>query len=761
MKKIGWVFLLLTGLIATPAWAFTPFVIKDIRVEGLKRIAAGTVFNYLPVQVGDTMDDALAARCIQALFKTGFFKDVRMERSGDVLLVSVVERPAIASITISGNKEIKTKKLLDALKQIGLAQGQVFDRSMLDKVEQELRQQYFNLGKYGVKIKTTVTPLPRNRVAIAIDISEGVVAKIRQITIVGNKSFSEKRLLGHFKLGPPTLFSFFTGNDQYSREKLAGDLETLRSYYLDRGYINFNINSTEVSITPDKKHIYITIDVTEGHKYTVKDVKLAGKLILPKTELQKLIIVKPGTTFSRKQVTQSIEKISEQLGDKGYAFANVNAVPGVDKKDKVVSLTFFVEPGQRVYVRRINFYGNTKTRDEVLRREMRQMEGGLLSTKKVKRSRTRLNRLGYLKDITVQTPRVPGTPDQVDVNYSVKEQPSGNFIAGIGYAQTEGVLLNASINENNLFGTGKRASLVFNNSSFYRTYSFSYLNPYYTPDGISRGFNLYDQKTFAAAINIANFTTDVVGGNVNYGIPVSEYDTISLGYGYERTSIFTTPLSSTQITDFIAQNGSRFNTVKLTAGWSHDTRNRAIFPNRGLLQSVSSEIAVPAGKESLEYYKLRYEGQWYHPLTKNLTLLLSTHLGYGNGYGKTHGLPFFTNFYAGGSAGVRGFKDYTLGPVDSNGFPLGGNLKTVGSAEVIFPTPFFKTNAVRLSTFVDVGNVFGPGQRFQANQLRYSTGVSLIWMSPLGPLTFSLAKPLNVKTGDQTQPFQFSIGFTY
>ena len=515
-------FLLRSCVLATAvvgkSWAFEPFTVTDIRVEGLQRIAPGTVFSYLPIKTGETFDEQRSAEAVRALFRTGFFKDVRIERENGVLVIVVQERPAISSIEITGNKDIESEPLLDSLKDIGFAQGRVFDRSLLEKVEQELERQYFSRGKYGVKITTTVTPLERNRVGIVIAVSEGRAARIKQISIVGNKVFDDETLLEDFQLSTPTLLSFYTGVDQYSKQKLAGDLETMRSYYLDRGYINFSIDSTQVSITPDKKDIYITINVTEGDQYKVKEVRLAGDLVVDPPALFPLVQLNPGDVFSRKRVTDTTTQISEKLGDKGYAFANVNTIPEVDEDKKEVAVTFFIDPGKRVYVRRVNMVGNTRTRDEVLRREMRQMEGGWFSSASVERSRTRLDRLGFFEEVNVETPTVPGTTDQVDVNYSVTERPSGNLLVGLGYSQSSGVLFNASVSQDNFLGSGKRVSVAFNNSDVNTVYSFSYLNPYYTIDGVSRGFGLFYRETDASEANVANYTADTFGGNVTYGV---------------------------------------------------------------------------------------------------------------------------------------------------------------------------------------------------------------------------------------------------
>ena len=752
--------LLVSILLITRAWAVEPFVVKDIRLEGLQRISAGTVFNYLPIKVGETLDEARSAEAIRALFKTGFFKDVRLEREGDVLVIYVTERPAVASIKISGNKDIETDTLLKALKEQGMAEGQVFDRSLLDKVEQELNRQYFSRGKYGVKISPTVTPLERNRVAVTIDISEGRAARIREINIVGNKAFDEEDLLDTFQLGGPTWISFYTDSDQYSKQKLTADLESLRSFYLDRGYLNFNIDSTQVSITPDKKDIYITVNITEGEKYTVKEVKLAGDLVVPQEELTKLISVQTGSIFSRKAATESSAKIGERLGKDGYAFANVNTIPEIDQENKQVSLTFFVDPGKRVYVRRINIAGNTKTRDEVLRREMRQLEGAWASTENIKRSKVRLEKLSYFEEVSVETPAVPGTPDQIDVNFKVVEKPSGNLLAGLGYSQTQGIIFNTSVNQENFLGSGSHVNVAFNNSNINTIYSFAYTNPYYTVDGISRGFSLFSRSTDARRANLANYLSDVKGGLVNFGIPINEFDTIRVGLGYENTLIKTRENTPTEFTAFLDANGRRFDTIKLTSGWSHDTRNRAILADEGAYQNLTLDAALPGG--GLEYYKVNYRQLRLFPLAKNWILSLNGEVGYGDSYGGTTELPFFENFLVGGSRSVRGFKDNTLGPKASTGRPLGGNVRLVGNVEVFFPLPFVKdTKSARLSTFLDIGNVYGSNEDFDAGLLRYSVGVAVLWVSPIGPLSFSLAQPLNKKDNDNVQNFQFTIGAAF
>ncbi len=758
MLRVVFRAVLLTLLLCGTARAFEPFKVTDIRVDGLERISPGTVFNYLPIKVGDTVNTQDTVNAIKALFKTGFFSDVRMEKDGTVLVVYVKERAAISSIKITGNKDLETDKLLEGLKDIGLAEGRVFDRSLLEKVEQELRRQYFSRGKYAVRITTTVTPLDRNRVGILIEISEGDVARIKQINIVGNHRFTEKELRKGFTLDTPNWLSFITKNDQYSKQKLAADLETLRSFYLNRGYLNFSIISTQVSITPDKRDIYITINITEGDQYKISEVTLSGKLVLKPEELFPLVKINPGDVFSRKRVTEAVDRISAKLGDQGYAFANVNTVPDVDKAKKEVSLAFIVDPGKRVYVRRVNVKGNIVTRDEVLRREMRQMEAGWFSAAKVDRSRARLQKLGYFKDVNVETPAVPGTTDQVDVDYSVTETSSGSITAGVGYAQTSGILFNASVSQDNFLGSGDRVSFAFNNSNVTTIYNLYYTNPYYTINGVSRGFGLYYKKTNADQANLSSYTTDTYGANVNYGIPINEFDTVRVSPEFQNLRLKETNDSPNQVIDFIQQHGDDYNTVTLNSSWSHDTRNKVLLTDEGGLQSLSLAVAVPGS--DLEYYKLGYEQRRYVPLTRNLTLSMHAQLGYGNGYGSYNNLPFFENYFAGGVRSVRGFEDNTLGPTDSNGNPIGGSIQVVGGTEVLFPAPFMEdSKSFRLGTFLDIGNVYSDLSSFDAGELRYSVGVSALWISPMGPLSISLGFPLNASGSDKVQNFQFTVGF--
>jgi len=742
-------------------FAFDAFLIEDIRLEGLRRIEAGTVFNYLPLTVGERFSISVSQVAISALFKTGLFKDIRLEREGNDLIVRVSERPAISNISFTGNKELDTEQLTKALKDdIGFAEGRVFNRSLLEKVKLILQRQYFNLSRYAVQIKSTVTPIQSNRVAIQIDVDEGSIAQIKQINFVGNQSISDGELRDEMELNTGGWFSFLTSSGQYSSLQLAADKEALTSYYLDRGYVKFNIDSIQVSITPDKKDVYITINLTEGDKYIVSEVKLTGNLIVPEAKLLEKMTLKTGHVFSRKQLSLSREAVNERIGDEGYAFATINAVPKVDVEKKTVALNFFVDLGKRVYVRRINFFGNTKTRDEVLRREMRQMEGGFLSTKNVKRSLSRLERLSYFEDVQVETKRVPNTNDQVDINYSVVERPSGNLMAGIGFSQTQGILFNASIVQDNFLGSGKRVGITFNNSQVTTVYRLSYLNPYTTIDGVSRGFNVFYRTVNAQEANLSRYTTDAYGTGINYGLPITEFNNVYIGAAFDNTKLKPTITSATQVTDFIDKNGDTYNSYRLTASFRHDTRNRTLFPERGVLQSVSAEIALPFS--DLSYYKMQLRQQWLYPIVKDYIFLLKSQIAYGDGYGNNDNLPFFENYTAGGPRTVRGFRGNTLGPLDSNRRPLGGNLKVVGNAEIILPIPFVKkVRSFRLSAFLDVGNVYGIHEDFDASELRYSTGISGIWLSPLGVFSISFAKPLNNKKGDQVEQFQFTIGTTF
>ncbi len=766
LTRIG---LVLTLLALCPAALATELTVSDIRLEGLQRIAPGTVFNYLPVSVGARISDSDTAGIIRALYGTGFFDDVRVERDGSVLVIWVKERPAVAQIDITGNKDIKTEDLEKGLADIGLAEGRVFNRPLLDRIELELKRQYFARGKYGVEVESTVSPLERNRVAVRIEISEGVTARIKQINIIGAETFREKELLKQFKLGSRKWHSFYSKNDQYSKQKLAGDLESVRSFYLDRGYIKFDIKSTQVSISPDKKDIYITIVIDEGALYRVSDIQLAGEPAVPTEQLFPLIQMRRGDIFSRAEATASAERISNLLGDEGYAFANVNTIPEIDEAEQTVSVTFFVDPGRRVYVRRVNMRGNTRTRDEVLRREMRQLERAWFSADLARQSRERLQRLGYFEDVSIETPAVPGSADQVDVEVSVTEKPSGNLMAGVGYSQSQGILFNTSVTQNNFLGTGKRVSFAFNTSRVNQIYQLSYLNPYFTVDGISRGFNLsYRAIDFDQLIG-ADYSTDVGNAGMSFGLPITDTSQAGLGLRYQYTR-FHAGDDSALAQDFVENNGDTFHDVIFTASYTKDSRDQAVFPNKGTLRTLVAEVAVPGS--DLEYFRVNYRDRRYIPLTSRFVFSLRGDIGYGDGFGETGTLPFFENFYAGGPHTVRGWEESTLGPRETSGDfdPIGGNVKLTGSVELFAPPPiggqFEKT--LRVGAFFDFGNVWATEDSdliaptgFSLSDLRYSTGVSVSWMSPVGALSASLAYPLNSEDEDDTQVFQFSFGQTF
>jgi outer membrane protein insertion porin family len=776
---------LLVWLLLAPvlAGAFDGFVIEDIKIEGLQRISLGTAFTYLPLKVGEELTAQKASEAVSALFKTGFFEDVSLGREGNVLVIVVDERPSIASIDIFGNEDINTEDLTTALKSIGMAEGRVFNRSLLDQVEQELHRQYFSLGKYGVEIKSTITDLPRNRVEIDIDIEEGDAARIRQINIIGAKAYKDYELVDRFQLSQGTMFSFMSGSDKYSKQQLIGDLETLRSFYLDRGYIHFDIVSTQVSISPDKRDVYVTINLDEGEQYRIKEFEISGDLVVPEPELRELVMLHPGEIFSRQLLVQSTNKINERLGVEGYAFANVNAIPKIDDEKKEVAITFFVDPGKRVYVRRINVSGNTKTKDEVIRREMRQMEGGWISTPLINRSKVRLQRLGYFDTVNVETPAVPGTTDQVDANFSVVEGSTGNFTAGIGYGQENGFLFNTSVSLNNYLGTGKKVKLEVQNDQVNKTYSFSYLNPYFTLNEISSGFRLLYRSTDYGESNLSDFYTDVKEGGLNFGIPLSEYTRLNFDIAYKDTDLtlgtVNVPRSYREWVKLVSgteSNNAQFATYSTEASYSYDSRNRAIFPDSGFYSRIGAEVALPGG--DLEYYKLTYQLRMYFPFTDQISLLLGGEYGYGDGYGeKGTGkaiLPFFENFYAGGTRSVRGYKGNTIGPRDAYcptedlvcadpvpGDRVGGNDKILGRAELFFPVPFTDepSQNFRLSAFIDAGRLWS-NVPFTINDadFRSTYGIAAVWITPVGALVFNWAWPIDPREGDELERFQFNIG---
>ena len=746
---------------AIGAQAIEPFLVKDIRVEGIQRIEAGTVFSYLPVRVGDELDGDRAAAAIKALYATGFFSDVRLERDGDLLIVVVQERPAIGEVNINGSKEFKPEELKESLKQIGLAESRIYDKSILDKAEKELKRQYLSRGRYAAEVASTVTPLERNRVAIALNIDEGEVARIRGINIIGNQTYKEKKLLDLFTLTTPGFTTWFSKNDQYSKQKLSGDLENLRTFYFNQGYLEFNIDSTQVQISPDKQDIYITVNIVEGPKYKVSDVKVAGNLTLPESDIRKMISVKPGEYFSREELTASTKRIGDTLANDGYSFSNINAAPEVDKEQKTVAFTFQIDPGRRVYVRRVNITGNIKTRDEVIRREMRQMESGWLSAEKVSRSRERIDKLGFFSEVTVETPAVSGTNDQVDVNVNVVERSTGTIQIGAGYSDIDKLVLQGSVSQSNVFGTGNQVSAQVNSGKTNRAYVLSYTNPYYTVDGVSRGFDLYHRINDTTQLtNVDHYKIKTTGAGVRYGIPITETDTVNFGLAYELTNISLVSDSPQRYVDYVNEFGEKNSTIKADIGWARDTRNSFFYPTKGHYQRIYGEFGLPGG--DLNYYKLNYQHQWFIPVSSVFTLLLNGEVGYGDGYRNSRELPFFKNFYGGGVSSVRGYATSSLGPKDNDNRALGGDRRVVGSMEIFFPLPGVKDEkSVRLSVFADAGNVYGKGEKLDFGELRYSTGIALSWFSPIGPLKLSYGLPLKRKPEDRIERFQFLLGTVF
>ncbi|MCP1173306.1 outer membrane protein assembly factor BamA [Ralstonia chuxiongensis] len=745
---------------AGQAHAVEPFVVKDIRVEGVQRVEPGTVFGYLPVKVGETFTDEKGAESIRALYNTGFFKDVQIRSEGNVLVVRVEERPAISQLEFIGFKEFDKEALRRTLRGVGVAEARYYDKSLIDRAEQEIKRQYVSRGYYAAEVTTTVTPVDANRVSITFTVDEGPTAKIRQINIVGNKAFKEGDLRDEMQLSTPNWLSWYTKNDLYSKQKLTADLEALRSFYLDRGYLEFAIESTQVSITPDKKDIYLTLNIHEGEQYKVSDIKLTGELLGKQAEMEKLIKLKQGDVFSSAKLSSTTKSITDLLGTYGYAFATINPQPQINQKDRTVALTLVVDPGRRVYVRRVNVVGNSKTRDEVVRREMRQMEASWFDGEKLQLSQNRVNRTGYFTDANITTEDVPGTTDQVDVNVNVTEKPTGQINLGVGFSSTDKLVLSAGIRQDNVFGSGTSLGLDVNTSKSNRTIAVTQFDPYFTVDGISRSTELY-YRTYRPLYYTGDQDYRVVqqGGNVKFGVPFSETDTVFFGIGYERTTIDVTTNTPLAYQHYVAKNGRITNNFPITIGWSKDQRDSALVPTRGRYQQANLEFGIPGG--DLQYFRAYYQHQYFYPLSKSFTMAFNNEIGYGHGYGGKD-FPVFKNYYAGGIGSVRGYETSTLGPRDANGVAIGGASKFVGNVEFIFPLPGSGVDrTVRLFTFFDYGNVFAEGQPYKLGDMRYSTGFGLSWLSPIGPLKISMGFPIKRKTQDQTQRFQFQIGTAF
>jgi len=742
--------------------AFEPFVVRDIRVEGIQRIEAGTVFSYLPIRVGDRVTAERAREAIRALYTTGFFRDVRLEADGDVLVVELQERPAIASIDFTGMKEFQPTEVKKGLRDAGLAEGRTFDKALVDAAEQEIKRQYLTKGRYAAQVRTTVTPLERNRVAINFNVTEGETAKIRRINIVGNHDFSVSELLGQLALQTPGLMTWYTKNDQYSRQKLQADIETLRSFYQNRGYLDFAIDSTQVAVSPDKQDVFITLAITEGNKYTVSSVKLAGEFVVPEAELTKLIQLHAGDPFSREKLNASSKAVVDRLGNDGYAFANANAVPEVDKEKRTVAFTIMVDPGRRAYVRRVSIVGNTHTRDEVVRREMRQLEGSFYDNQKLQRSKQRLELTNFFSEVDLQSEPVAGTTDQVDINAVVKEKPTGSILLGIGYSTADRVVLQGSVSQQNLFGSGNALTLQASRGTLNKVYSLSYTQPYWTVNGVSLGYDVYDRDFDPHALNIQQYTSHTQGAGLRLGYPISETDRINFGLAIENTRLTLYSNSPLLFDNYVNQFGVSSYALIGSAGWARDGRDSAVWPTAGTLQRIGVESSLPVF--DVKYYKLGYSETTYFPVTSKVTFKLGGELGYGNGYGGEP-LPFFKSYTAGGIGSVRGYYTNSLGPQDANGFPLGGSRKLVATSEVLFPFPGLgQDKSVRLGFFGDAGQVWNPqigGGSLGELHLRYSTGLTFSWVSPIGPLQLSLGYPIAKKSTDRIQHFQFTLGSVF
>jgi outer membrane protein insertion porin family len=750
---------LLTGPVL--AGATSDFVVRDIKITGLQRVKMGTVLNYLPVQVGEEIGPSSTPQIIRALYETGFFQSVVLERQGNTLIVQVVERATIGAVTVVGNKEIPDDKLKEIMKELGLSKGRVFQRASLERLEKELKQAYNARGKYNARIESTVSTLTDNRVALHITVSEGRVSRIKEIKIIGNHDFSNEELLPELALSPSTMFTYFSKKDHYSQAAMDASLEALRSFYLDRGYLKFKIVSSQVLLAPDKKDVFINIHVHEGPQYRFEGFALAGKTILPKEKINALVQVKKGAVFSRKEVTESISAIGLALGDVGYGFPAINAEPRIDEKTKTVFITFVIDPGRHVYVRRINFHGNTKTGDYVLRSIIRQDEGALLSLHNIKESERQLRLLNYLKDINVKTNPVPGANNQVDLDVQVAESPSAEASASAGYGTT-GPQFNAAINQYNFLGTGRTVGVGFNASNWGQDYSMNYYNPFYTNTGVGRGMGIYYQTVDPKKLDVSAYSSDRFGGDVTYSILLGEKSSLQLGYGYQGLGIKSVGIVQ-QIQNFVNQYGRDFNQIRLTSGWSRNSYDQMPYPNKGLNQQVGFLVALPATSASFNYYKAAYQARLYQPMTHGFIGTVMGNVGYGNTF-NAQGLPFYENYFAGGISQpgqVRGYDSYSLGPQDTNGHALGANLLVNGSAGLILPYPLSRDN-VRTTLFLDAGNVFIRGTPLllsgtNEGPMRYSAGASVEWRSPFGPLIFSVATPLNAQPTDTTQFFQFTV----
>ena len=788
MRKTVFALLVLLPIISMAA---ENFVVKDMRVEGLQRISEGTVFNYLPINIGDEIDNIRIGEAIRSLYGQNLFDDIEMRREDDTLIIVVKERPSIENFTIDGNKDIKTEDLMESLRNVGLARGRTFDRSVLDNVEMFLREQYYDRGKYGVEIKTDVQDRPNNTVRIKIDVKEGDRAKIRQVNIVGNDSFDEDDIRGGFTLDTANWLSWIRQDDRYAKEALEGDLEILRSFYMDRGYADFRVDSTQVAISPNKKDIFVTINLHEGEVYTISEVKLVGEMVVPEVYLRALIFTQPGAVFNQNVLTQSAEFMQFRLGEEGYANAEIEPVPELDHDKKEAAITFYLNPQNRVYVRNIKFNGISEVDDEVLRREMRQMEGSYLSNSLMDRSKILLQRLPYIEPgVDYRTTPVPGSPDLVDLDVDLQYRMPGQFSGGVGYSESQKLLLNGSIVHTNFLGTGNRVALELNSGRYQKLYSVSHTDPYRTMDGVARtlSINYRDITQFTSAAS--DFSTTSAGATVDYSYPITEFQRVSFGLTYQHSELLSSTNSTQQAQDWVANNGNpflqdvgngivffgtEFDTFELIAGWSYDSRNRSLFATRGTRQQFFLSAAIPGS--DVEYYQARFNFTKYFPLSRKWIVRMNAEVGISEAMGDTTAAPPYKQFYGGGPQSVRGFKESYLGPRDSFGRPYGGNMLVAGQLELIIPLPDKFASQARASIFYDVGNVFNTGEvaftdklgapieyKPDLDELRTSVGIGVQWLAPLGLFRFSYAYPLNAYSsndryyGDELERFQFSIG---
>ncbi|WP_410498411.1 outer membrane protein assembly factor BamA [Chitinibacter sp. S2-10] len=754
-------YLLLSAALASlsmNALAFDSFTVRDIRVEGLQRTDAGTVFNYLGVKVGEPFDEAKASQAIRNLFATGFFDDVRIEAENDVIVVTVDERPTVSQININGAKLIEKDQIKSAFKGQNLAESQIFQQEVLDSAINELKQQYYARGRYSVEIKATVTKLERNRVGIQIDIAEGDVAQIKSINFVGNTVYSDDDLLGAMSLTTSNWMSWYTKTDQYSKQKFAADLEVIKSLYLDNGYLKFTVESTGVALSEDKSGVYLTVNIREGNQYKVSSVNVASNLPEYKESLLGLATIQAGDVYSKEEINKTSAAISTLLGEKGYAFANINPLPEIDEDNKTVAINFMVDPGKKTSVRRINIYGNNLTRDEVIRRELRQLESAEYDLSKIKRSKERLQQTGYFSEVNVDTPIVPDAIDQVDMNVSVVEQKTGNLNFGAGYGQSEGMIFQASVSQSNFLGTGKKFSAEVNTSSSSEVYAISMRNPYATSDGVSFGWSLYLRTTDPSELDLGDYSTESKGLTLNFGMPTSDYNNIGLGLNYENLKLIKNQLSPDYVTEHIERYGDTSDTYSLTANWAADDRDSATFPTTGWYRKLTAEVAVPPS--DINYYKTTAQSQIFYSFNEKspITFAWNVELGYGGGYGGDD-LPFYKNYYAGGVNSIRGYESGSLGPRDENGDATGGVSRFINNLELYIPVPGMKDDkSMRLSAFIDAGNAWGKDENFDISGLRYSAGLGFVWLSPVGPLKLIWAMPFNDQAGDKTESFQFQLG---